>query len=179
MWSWKTAKLLADIFYNSEIHKNILVLWFEQDIRFWKWIIKSRNWKSVKANHLYNNTTNFNILLWKDIIWYDIFIDESQFLTKEQVIDIYLNYWKNNNIYFYWLLTNFKNELFEWSSEIIKYTNENILIWHDHLKCHVCWDNPNINWRFINWQLMKEWQEMWIEHWNIEYNVICVRCFSS
>lgn len=175
MWSWKTADLI-NTYENDKNNKYLIT--FKWDIRSWEWFIKSRNGKKLKSDNIYDNYTNF-LEEYKNIIKTNIYVDESQFLSKAQIYDI-IELSKNNNIFFYWLLTTFQHSLFSWSEEIIKIADNVKNIINKEDKCMSCNINePRVNARYINWTISKEGEVEWIESWKIEYKTICLKCFNK
>jgi len=187
MWSWKTEKLLKDILKEKNKWSNILTLTAKIDNRKGIGLISSRNWLNIKADKVYDKNTKIKNLLINtikennDIII--VFIDEAQFLTEKQVYELKkLVIDKKIKCYTYWLLTDFQNNFFEWSYALVKEAKKIIKLESKYSSiCKICKkNNANINGRFINWKLVTQWKQVWIEgKKNITYKTICNNCFEK
>jgi thymidine kinase len=180
MGSWKTEKLLKVRKSLLNKDKDIVILTAGIDDRTKIGEISSRNWDKIQAHNIYYWDTVFRELLYNiDTKNSILLIDEAQFLTSDQLHE--LNSLWFNKIICFWLLTDFQDNFFEGSEELIKIAYKSIkLCSYFTQKCIICKiEKAHINWRFINNQLVTKWDQIWIEWKNIEYKVVCKSCFTK
>lgn len=142
-----------------------------------KCIIKSRVGTECEANWIYEYTDIYEIIKTKNIFEkIDIvFVDEVQFCTKEQILqlsDIVTEL--NIPVMAYGLKSNFKGELFSSISTLVCYADE---IKEIRSICH-CGRKANFNVRVINGKVVKEGNEFQIGG-NEVYVPLCTKCFKE
>lgn len=170
MWAWKSLELLKVAFNYKERGLNVLLFNYYNDRRFWEWLIASRSWLSLKATPFDNNTA-FKKYIKK---WINaILIDESQFLTKEQVDELAeIVVTKNIPVMCYWIKTDFKTNLFEGSKRLLEIAHSinelKTICW--------CWSKATLNVRVKNNKIVKEWEviDIW---WDDKYISLCLKHF--
>ena len=148
MNSGKTAKLLQKDFDYNRIGKKTLLLKPSIDTRD-KDIIRSRNGMEKKCILVDENTKLFDLIVSSNNEKVDIvFIDECQFLTNEQVMELRkianMEDSKNILIYCFGLKTDYMGKLFEASKTLLEQADE---INESNTFCH-CGEKATMNLKY-------------------------------
>ena len=173
MNSSKTAQLIMVAFNYKEKNQNVIVFKPIIDNREGKAIIKSRAGLKEEEVILFDENTNIYERVLEELPKKEkincVLIDESQFLTKKQVIDLSaLVDEYDMPVMCYGLRTNFKGELFEGSKWLMAYA-ETI----SEIKT-VCWcgRKATFNARLVDGKVVKEGEEIQIGG-NDTYTSLC------
>lgn len=169
MGSGKTLELLRMAYNYKERGQNVMIFTSSIDNRYGIGKIKSRIGIEISANIINFNESILNIFL-KETKKIDvILVDECQFFSKEQIIelsdicDIY-----DIPIYCFGLRSDFKMNLFEGSNQLLAICDE-------ILECKsVCWcgKNATINTRIVDNKIIKNGNQIQIGE-NDSYISLC------
>lgn len=174
MESGKTTKLLQDHYNYSRHDINTLVLKPKVDTKGGDSIV-SRTGENLKVDYLINKKSS--ILDISNLNDYKfIMVDEAQFLTKEQINELWLiAHQKNITVLTYGLKNNFKGELFEGSSQLFSRSDE---IRELTVSC-LCGNVARYNARKINGKYVSDGNEVVIDgaKAKTEYVPLCSDCF--
>jgi len=194
MGSAKTAQALMLAYNYKERGHNILMFKPRIDNREGVDIIKSRCGLESKDVFLFDKNINLFNTIWDksslkfDIDWDSrsldciykfkndiVIVDESQFLTKDQVLQLaeFVDY-THMNIFCYGLRTNFKGELFEGSQWLMAYSDS-----IEEIKT-ICWcgKKATFNARICNGKVVRDGEEILIGG-NDSYISLCRRHWKS
>lgn len=171
MNSAKTANLLMKKYEYEEQGYSVLLIKPVVDNRDGINIVKSRIGLSSKCKTI-EKSDNLTELNWYN---YDILmVDEAQFLTKEQVRQLHSLSLKIDVIC-YGLLSDFKQEPFEGSSELFVLADERNSI----EKICVCGNPANFNARFDkNGKFIEDGDQVVIGG-NEQYKAVCKHCYEK
>lgn len=176
MSSWKSIELIKAAYNYKNRWMTPLVFNFLMDKRFWSGIVASRSGMSMDSTW-FSKDTNFSDQIEEFIIsneWKSpdcLFIDEAQFLSINQVEELAkLAIFKDIPVMCYWLKTNFKWELFDWSKRLIELSQT-----IEEIKT-ICWcqKKATMNARINNWKMVDEWSEIEIG-WDESYISLCLK----
>lgn len=114
----------------------------------------------------------------KDLLKLDniscILVDEVQFMTKEQIKELWIiAKTKDIPVICYGLKTNFKGELFEGSKPIIELADE----LEELITICKCGKRAKFNARIINGEYVKEGEEVAIDGIDATYEPLCGKCY--
>lgn len=114
----------------------------------------------------------------KDILKLDniscILVDEVQFITKEQIKELWvIAKQKNIPVICYGLKTNFKGELFEGSKALIEVADE----LEELITICKCGKRAKFNARLENGKYVKDGKEVAIDGIDAEYEPLCGKCY--
>lgn len=176
MGAWKSLDLIKRAFTYKEKWLDVLIFNSKLDNRFWENVVASRIWVRFDSLSFSTKTNFYKIIkpILKNQNIRHIFIDEAQFLKKKQIIELLkINLEYNIPITCYWLKSDFKWELFEWSRYLFVYANSFEEL--EHI-CN-CWNKAIFNARIDeNWNIIKKWKKILI-WWNESYISMCAKCY--
>jgi len=114
----------------------------------------------------------------KDLLKLDniscILVDEVQFMTKEQIKELWIiAKTKDIPVICYGLKTNFKGELFEGSKPIIELADE----LEELITICKCGKRAKFNARIINGEYVKDGEEVAIDGIDATYEPLCGKCY--
>lgn len=114
----------------------------------------------------------------KDLLKLDniscILVDEVQFMTKEQIKELWIiAKTKDIPVICYGLKTNFKGELFEGSKPIIELADE----LQELITICKCGKRAKFNARIINGEYIKDGEEVAIDGIDATYEPLCGKCY--
>ena len=173
MESAKTAQLLMDAYGLEQNGKKIMAIKPATDDRD-EDLIRSRIGLARKADHLIVPSDNLFDLVPDDIN--SLFVDEVQFLGKEQIDQLRdIVYYKDINVFTYGLKTNFKTEFFEGSRRLFELTPETP---EREFFCQ-CGQRAMVNARFKNGVIEIDGPEVVIEKKGsiYSYRPLCMECY--
>lgn len=140
--------------------------------------IESRNGSKIRAVYLHEDIERFvrNLLSMKNID--SIYIDEVQFLTKIQVLDVvHLCYTYNVDVHFYGLSTTFSAEYFESSKVLIQL--HSIKFNYLSMTCQIedCLEEAEFNGRIIDGKVAREGDTFLVA--KSKYLALCKKHYNS
>ncbi len=167
MNSGKSLQLLSEVYDLSKVNSNILILKPDIDTRT-KNTVRSRIGIERKCQLIHKHSNLYNLCRGYSFV----FIDECQFLTKEQIDILRTISYNGVNVVCYGLLTTFKRELFEGSKRLLEVADE-----IEELKgrCECCGEKATINIRLVDGKIALEGEEICIG--DEEYKAICYSCY--
>lgn len=169
MSAGKSLKLLSEVYDLSKTEMDIEVLLLKPDIDTrTETTIKSRLGVEAECQLIHKDTDLYALCMEKDFV----FIDECQFLTKEQVDTLRKVSYYGVNIICFGLLTTFQRKLFEGSQRLIEVADEVIEL---EGRCERCGAKATVNMRLVNGKLVLEGEEISIG--DEEYMAVCYDCF--
>lgn len=177
MNSGKTMDLIRTAYNYSENNLKILIMKSSKDTKGNDTIV-TRAGLSRKVDYLIKENDNiFEILKnnIKDVKC--IFIDEAQFLSEKQVIDLFIicNTY-DIPVICYGLRTNFKGELFEGSKTLLALAEE----LNEFKTLCECGEIARFNARKVNNEYVVDGESIVIDGTkNIEYKPLCSKCFTK
>lgn len=175
MWAGKSLELIKVAYNYSERWKSVLIFNSALDTRFKQWEVSSRSWSSMPSITFNELTDFFKTIEDLDLMPDCILIDESQFLTKNQVNDCWRIVTKLNiPVMCYGLRTDFLWNLFEWSKRLMELAQK-----IEEIKT-ICWCGckATMNARISNWNMVIIWEQ--IEIWeNDKYISLCLKHYSE
>lgn len=103
-----------------------------------------------------------------------ILVDEVQFMTKEQIKELWvISKLKNIPVICYGLKTNFKGKLFEGSKALIEIADE----LDELITICKCGKRAKFNARVVNGKYVKSGEEVAIDGIEAEYEPLCGKCY--
>ena len=173
MSSGKTTALLQIAYNYEQAGKKIIVIKPLKDTKGDKSIV-SRLGISRKVDLLIPQNEFIMDNLDLNNIDY-IFVDEVQFLTKDQITELWLiSKLDNIPIICYGLKTNFRGELFEGSKKLIELADT---IEELQTICPICGQDSKFNARLKNGSFTIEGNEIAIDGKDAEYKSLCGKCY--
>ena len=173
MSSGKTTALLQIAYNYEQAGKKILVIKPAIDKKGDRSIVSRLGIsREVDLMLLKDETIKDSISL--DNIDY-IFVDEVQFLTEDQVKELWIiSKLENIPVICYGLKTNFKGQLFEGSKALIEVADK-----IDELQtiCPICGNDAKFNARLINGDYTLDGNEVAIDGFDAEYKSLCGKCY--
>lgn len=175
MKSGKSADLLMTHYNYESQNKTCLLYTSSLDDRYGKGFIKSRMSGSKLTANLLDNDSFEQIK--KDILSYNkvycILVDESQFLSKEQVVGLSKVVDELNiSVICYGLRADFKGELFTGSKALLELADK---ILEKKTVCEVCNRKATMNLRTVNNVAVYEGEQIVVG--DEEYHPTCRKCW--
>lgn len=173
----KSTKVLQDIHSLEANGKKIVLLKPSIDTKGNNKVI-SRIGLERQVDHLVDKDTDIPSLLMPYEDLYGVFVDEAQFLTKEQVDDLLLFTIRHNKpVMCYGLKTNFLGELFKGSKRLLECSSK---ITEMKTICSCCGNKAIFSARFIGGVFCESGQEVSIDtNHHQEYKPLCANCYIS
>lgn len=174
MWAGKSMDILKVHYNYKERWMNTLLFNSKIDTRFGQWVIASRAW--LKQDSIeFDTNTKFKEIIENELKKFQkidcILVDESQFLTPEQVDEFRdLSIFSDIPVICYWLRTDFRTQLFPGSKRLFELSDE-----IEELKT-VCWcgKKASVNTRLIDWKITTDWDQVCV-WWNESYISLCMK----
>lgn len=172
MNSSKSLNLIATVHNYEELNKKVLLLTPSTDDRYGIGKIKSRAMPTEYEGIVISNNTNIKNLA--DESHSVIIVDEVQFLTKEQIIQLWeLSHYID--VMCYGLKSDFKGELFPATQLLLSYADK---IENTTTLCHVCGNHKaNFNSRWNEGKPVTSGQQ--IQVGDEEYRPVCKKCWKK
>lgn len=169
MSAGKSLKLLSEAYDLSKTKMDIEVLLLKPDIDTrTENTIKSRLGVEAECQLIHKDTDLYELCMGSDFV----FIDECQFLTKEQVDVLRKVSYYGVNVICFGLLTTFQRKLFEGSQRLIEVADK---IEELEGRCERCGSKATINLRLVNGRPVFEGEEICIG--DEEYTAVCYDCY--
>lgn len=173
MSSGKTTALLQIAYNYEQAGKKIFVIKPQKDTKGDNKIVSrlgiSRNVDLIlPQSETIKNNTNFESIDY-------IFVDEVQFMTKEQIKELWIiSKIEDIPVICYGLKTNFRGELFEGSKTLIEVADR-----IDELQtiCPICGMDAKFNARIQNGEYTLNGEEVAIDGKEAEYKSLCGKCY--
>jgi thymidine kinase len=173
MWAGKSLELIKVAYNYIERWRNVIIFNSALDTRFEKWKVASRSGSSLPSASFDSETDFLEIVsemnLKKSLDC--ILVDESQFLTKNQVDDLAIIVTTMHiPVLCFWIRTDFLGNLFEWSKRLMEIAQK-----IEEIKT-ICWcsHKATMNARIANWKMITEGAQ--VEIWeNDRYISLCLK----
>lgn len=172
MNSSKSLNLIATVHNYEELNKKVLLLTPSTDDRYGIGKIKSRAMSTEYEAIVISQNTNIKNLT--DESYSVIIVDEVQFLTKEQIIQLW-ELSQHITVMCYGLKSDFKGELFPATELLLSYADE---IRNTKTLCHICGNHKaNFNSRWNKGKPVTSGQQIQIG--DEEYKPVCKKCWKK
>lgn len=123
-------------------------------------------------------------IIWKEVLntgkFLDIFVDECQFLTKEQIKQLWSVSRGRNNVNCFGLKTTYKNELFEGIKTLMVYADEMIQL-EPTCTCKYCSEVATTHLLIIDGKPVLDFPEK-VEgdvEGDIHFECVCIKCWND
>ena len=173
MSSGKTTALLQIAYNYEQAGKRIIVMKPAIDKKGDKSIVSRIGIKREVDIMLLKDESIKDVLDLENVDY--IFVDEVQFLTEDQIKELWIiSKLKNIPVICYGLKTNFKSELFEGSKALIELADR---IEELQTICPLCGRDAKFNARMINKEFTLIGNEVAIDGIDAEYKSLCGNCY--
>ena len=173
MWAGKSLELIKVAYNYIERWRHVIIFNSALDTRFENGKVSSRSGSSLPSVS-FDSETDFleTVKSLNDKQSLDcILVDESQFLSKKQVDDLWVIV---TNLHIpvlcFWIRTDFLGNFFEWSKRLMEIAQK-----IEEIKT-ICWcsHKATMNARIANWKMTIEWEQ--VEIWeNDKYISLCLK----